>query len=439
MSTIRLAPLGRVRARLRVPGDKSISHRALILNAVARGNAIVTGIAPGLDVRSTAAALTALGAEITPASNGGMRVTGPAAWKARLTIDCGNSGTTARLLLGALAPRAQGTVVLDGDPSLRRRPMARVADPLSAMGAEIAAKGEAGRLPLEIRGRSLAGASHRLEVASAQVKSAILLAGLVAEGPTMVEEPFPSRDHTERLLRAMGAKIETTAGRVRLEPGPVEAVDVAVPGDLSSAAFFLGLAAAGGGEVAVEGVGLNPGRTGFLELLARLGAEVVVDPLDWETPGAEVEPRGAVAVRADGLRAIEVEAGDVAGAIDELPLLAVIATRAEGETRLTGAAELRVKESDRIAAIVEGLTAMGADALALPDGFVVRGPTPLRGADLDARGDHRIGMALAVAASLAVGQSTLSGAEWVDVSYPGFFEALAGCADARSSPPRRSA
>lgn len=426
MSEIRLAPLGRIRARLRVPGDKSISHRALILNAVAEGSAIVTGLAPGLDVRSTAAALAALGARVTPASNGATRVTGPAAWQADACIDCGNSGTTARLLLGALAPRARGAVVLGGDPSLRRRPMARVANPLTAMGAQILAMGEAERLPLEVRGRPLAGAIHRLEVASAQVKSAILLAGLAAEGSTVIEEPFPSRDHTERMLRAMGATIETTEGRVRLEPGRIEAVDVAVPGDLSSASFFFGLAAAGGGETVVEGVGLNPGRTGFLDLLHRLGAEVVIDPMV-----GEGEPRGSVTVRADGLRGIEVEANEVPGSIDELPLLAVVATRAEGETRVTGAAELRVKESDRIAAIVEGLTAMGADIEALSDGFVVRGPTPLSGAAVDARGDHRIGMALAVAASLANGPSSLSGAEWVDVSYPGFFEALAGCADAR--------
>lgn len=426
MSEIRLAPLGRVRARLRVPGDKSISHRALILNAVAEGSAIVTGLAPGLDVRSTAAALAALGARVTLATNGATRVTGPVAWQADAPVDCGNSGTTARLLLGALAPRARGAVVLDGDPSLRRRPMARVANPLTAMGAQIAAKGEAERLPLEVRGRPLAGAIHRLEVASAQVKSAILLAGLAAEGSTVIEEPFPSRDHTERMLRAMGAAIETTEGRVRLEPGRIEAVDVAVPGDLSSAAFFLGLAAAARGEAVVEGVGLNRGRTGFLDLLGRLGAEVVVDPME-----GEAEPRGSVTVRADGLRGIEVEANEVPGSIDELPLLAVVATRAEGETRVTGAAELRLKESDRIAAIVEGLTAMGADIEALSDGFVVRGPTPLSGAAVDARGDHRIGMALAVAASLANGPSTLSGAEWVDVSYPGFFEALAGCADAR--------
>lgn len=426
MNGIRLAPLGRVRARLRVPGDKSISHRALILNALAEGSATMTGLAPGLDVRTTSAALMALGAELRPGPAGATRVTGPSDWHARGVVDCGNSGTTARLMLGALAPRAHGAVILDGDASLRRRPMGRVAGPLAAMGADVVARGEPGRLPLEVRGRPLAGASHRLEVASAQVKTAILLAGLVAEGETIVEEPIPTRDHTERMLRAMGARIETAGGRVRLEPGPIAAVDVAVPGDLSSAAFFLALAAASGGEAVVEGVGLNPGRTGFLDLLRRLGAEVVVD-----FTSGDLEPSGTVSVRADGLRAIEVRAAEIPAAIDELPLLAVLATRAEGETRVTGATELRVKESDRIAAIVEGLATMGADIEGLPDGFVVRGPTPLAGAALDARGDHRIGMALAVAASLASGPSTLSGAEWVDVSYPGFFDVLAGCADAR--------
>jgi 3-phosphoshikimate 1-carboxyvinyltransferase len=341
-------------------------------------------------------------------------------------VDCGNSGTTARLLLGALAPRAQGIVVLDGDASLRRRPMARATEPLVAMGAGIAERGEPGRLPLAVTGRRLAGRRHRLEVASAQVKSAILLAGLAAEGATEVEEPVRSRDHTERLLRAMGAAIEVDGNRIRLLPGPFRAVDVDVPGDLSSAAFFLGLAAAAGGEATVEGVGLNPGRTGFLDLLARLGADVAVD-LETE----DVEPRGTVTVRAGRLRAIEIGADEVPGSIDELPLLAVVATQADGETRVGGAAELRVKESDRIAAIADGLTRMGADIRALPDGFVVRGPTPLSGAALDTRGDHRIGMALAIAASLADGPSVLSGAEWVDVSYPGFFPALAGCADTR--------
>jgi 3-phosphoshikimate 1-carboxyvinyltransferase len=341
-------------------------------------------------------------------------------------VDCGNSGTTARLLLGVLAPRARGTVVLDGDASLRRRPMARATEPLAEMGAAIAARGEPGRLPLAITGGRLMGRRHRLAVASAQVKSAILLAGLAADGETVVEEPVRSRDHTERLLDAMGAGIEIDGSRVRLAPGPLAAVDVDVPGDLSSAAFFLGLAAAGGGDATVEDVGLNPGRTGFLDLLARLGAEVAVDRAD-----DGVEPRGTVTVRADGLRAIDVGADEVPASIDELPLLAVVATQARGETRVSGAAELRVKESDRIAAIADGLTRMGADIRPLPDGFVVRGPTPLSGAALDARGDHRIGMALAIAAAIADGPSALGGAEWVDVSYPGFFAALAGCADTR--------
>jgi len=433
MSEVRLAPLRRIRARLRVPGDKSISHRALILNALAEGSGTVTGLAPGLDVRSTAAALATLGAEIAPRADGGVTVTGPAAWSARAPVDCGNSGTTARLLLGALAPRAEGEVVLDGDGSLRCRPMDRVTGPLAAMGAEIVERSEPGRLPLAVRGRSLSGASHRLEVASAQVKSALLVAGLAAEGPTAIAESFLSRDHTERMLRAMGARLEID-GEIRLEPGPIRAIDVDVPGDLSSASFFLGLAAAAGGEVVVEGVGLNPGRTGFLSLLERLGAEVVADP-----DTGPIEPAGIVTVRADGLRAIDVGAAEVPGAIDELPLLAVLATQADGETRVTGARELRVKESDRIAAIVNGLSAMGADIEALPDGFVVRGPVRLAGARLDASGDHRIGMALAVAASIAEGESVLTGAEWVDVSYPGFFGALARCADPTSTLSWRSA
>ncbi len=422
MTDVRIEPFGRARARLRVPGDKSISHRALILNALAAGEARVHGLAPGLDVASTAAALRALGARVEPDGGGAARVTGGAQWRAAGPVDCGNSGTTARLLLGVLAARASGVVTLTGDGSLSRRPMGRVAEPLREMGATI---GGGDRLPLTVEGRALTGGAFRLEVASAQVKSAILLAALSAEGATVIEEPGESRDHTERMLAAMGADVRVAGRRVELRPGPpLTAVDVDVPGDFSSAAFFLARAAlVPGSEVVVEDVGLNPRRTGFLDVLSAMGAEVEVTV---ESDG--MEPMGRVRVTGRGLAGVRLEPDLVPRAIDELPLVAVLAAAAEGETVIAGAAELKVKESDRIAAIVRGLTALGADVEAGADGLTVRGPTPLKGAALDAVGDHRIGMALAVAASAAEGASTLAGAEWIDVSYPGFLDRLAALA-----------
>jgi len=435
---IRLEPAGPVRARLRVPGDKSISHRALILNALARGRAAVRNLAPGADVAATVDALAALGVRLEHENGGGaartVRVTGGGRWCSDASLDARNSGTTARLLLGVLAPRADGAVVLTGDASLARRPMARVVDPLRRMGAEIAEHGAPGRLPLAVTGRQLVGRAHRLPVASAQVKSALLLAGLAADGATTIEEPGPSRDHTERMLAAMGARIGAGgapaadalpgSAALRLDPGPLQAIDVEVPGDLSSAAPFLALAAAReGSEIEIEGVGLNPTRAGFLAVLRRMGALV-----ETELDAAEPEPQGSVRVTGAPLAGTEIGAGEVPALVDELPLLALLATQAHGVTRVTGAKELRVKESDRIAAIVKGLRRMGASIEPLDDGFVVEGPTPLDGAVFDAAGDHRIAMALAIAALLARGPSELEGEEWVAISFPRFFEELEAAA-----------
>ena len=450
MTEVRLEPVERVRARVEVPGDKSISHRALIFNAVAGGSARVDGLAPGDDVASTVRVLRALGSGVERIGEGSVRVTGSGRWTSEGPVDCGNSGTTARLLLGVLAPRAGAPVTLTGDPSLRARPMARVTGPLRDMGAAIEPAGDPpgananvevrarsdreesdpeprARLPLTITGSSLTGSTHDLAIASAQVESAILLAGLEAEGDTVVVSPGASRDHTPRMLAAMGADVtvepldDGTGGRrSRLRPGPVDAIDVTVPGDLSSAAFLLALAAAlPGGEIVVEEVGLNPGRTGFLEILEAMGAEVEI-----EVEATDPEPRGTVRVRGRGLSGIEVDPALVPRAIDELPLVAVLGAVAEGATRVTDAEELKVKESDRIAAIAAGLSAMGAEVTTTPDGFVVHGPARLAGARLDAAGDHRIGMGLTIAALLARGPSTLSGAEWIDVSWPGFLETV---------------
>ncbi|HET6341117.1 MAG TPA: 3-phosphoshikimate 1-carboxyvinyltransferase [Gemmatimonadota bacterium] len=414
---------------MRVPGDKSIGHRALLLNAIAGGAAVVGGLPAGRDLAATLGALRSLGVSIAGMPGAGargdrVRIEGGARWRADEPVDCGNSGTTARLLLGILAPRATAPVTLVGDDSLSRRPMGRVVEPLQGMGARIAAgkpgMGIGARLPLTIRGSALRGGSHRLPIASAQVKSALLLAGLAARGPTWVEEPEPSRDHTERMLERMGAAIRREGRRTGVEPGPLAAVDVDVPGDVSSAAPFVAFAAAReGSRLAVRGVGLNPTRTGFLEVLRDMGAGVEI-----EVEGEDPEPRGTIRVEGRELRGVRLGAEIVPRVIDELPLVAVLATRAEGKTVVTGAAELRVKESDRIESIVRGLQALGAAIDPLPDGFAVQGPTPLKGAALDAASDHRIGMALAVAAALAEGESELDGAEWVDVSFPGFFERL---------------
>ncbi|HET9582124.1 MAG TPA: 3-phosphoshikimate 1-carboxyvinyltransferase [Gemmatimonadota bacterium] len=426
MTRIRLARLDPPRGTLRVPGDKSIGHRALLLNAIAEGRSVVRGLPAGQDLAATLGALRSLGASIAEVAGGGVRIEGGARWRAETAVDCGNSGTTARLLLGILAPRAAAPVTLAGDASLSRRPMARVVEPLRKMGARIdPGAGSAGpvpdRLPLVVTGSTLNGGTHRLAVASAQVKSALLLAGLAARGPTVVEEPEASRDHTERMLERMGATIRRDETRTEIEPGALAALDLQVPGDISSAAPFLALAAAReGSRLTVRGVGLNPTRTGFLEVLGDMGARVEI-----EVEAEDPEPRGTVRVEGRGLSGIRLGPAAIPRLIDELPLVAVLASRAEGETVVTGAAELRVKESDRIEAVVRGLRALGATIDALPDGFAVRGPAPLRGTLLDAASDHRIGMALAVAAALAEGESALDGAEWVDVSFPGFFELLA--------------
>jgi 3-phosphoshikimate 1-carboxyvinyltransferase len=421
MKRVGLGPVGRVRSRVRVPGDKSISHRALVLNAVAEGTATVRGLAPGADVGATLGTLEALGVTIERLGDDTVRVTGGAHWRAKQPIDCQNSGTTARLLLGLLASRASAPVTVIGDQSLSRRPMRRVVKPLRRMGAEIE---PADTLPLTVTGRPLTGAEHHLDVASAQLKTALLLAGLAADGLTMVIEPGVSRDHTERLLAAMGARIERREREVRVRPGDLTALDIDVPGDFSSAAPFLALAAVReGSEIVVEEVGLNPTRTGFLDLLRAFGAEV-----ETTVTVTEPEPYGDVRVMGTKLSGIEVDPEIVPRTIDELPLVAVVATQAEGLTRVRGATELRVKESDRIEAIAAGLVRMGADMEIAADGFDIRGPTVLEGARLDAAGDHRIGMALAIGAALAQGGSTLDGTEWIDVSYPSFLTDLVSCA-----------
>ncbi len=414
----------------RLPGDKSIGHRALIGAALAEGETRILGLSGAVDVGRTLSCLRALGVPIVDEGAAGLRVTGQGPrglGGPPVRLACGDSGTTMRLLAGVLAGQDRA-FSLEADPGLAARPMARVVEPLQAMGARIACRD--GRPPIAGEGGGLAGHEHRLAQASAQVGSALLLAGLNAAGPTTVRYPAPVRDHTERLLAAMGAPLRWDGTISRLE-GPVgglfppEGGLLRVPGDLSGAAFLLAAAALlPGSVIRLEGVGLNPGRTGLLDILEAMGAPVRIEA--WRVEGGEPVGDLVMAAPTAGLRAVTVGGALVPRAIDELPLLAVLATQAAGTTRLTDAAELRVKETDRLQVMAENLRRLGADIRVLPDGWEIRGPTPLSGALLDGEGDHRMVMALAVAGLVARGSTVVPGAERVADSFPGFAETLAG-------------
>jgi len=416
-----IAGATRIAGELAVPGDKSIAHRALILASLAQGESWIHGLPEGEDVLATLACLRGLGANIQR-SGRTARIRG-AGLSSFATphgdLDCANSGTTMRLLLGVLAGSSI-SATLDGDASLRRRPMDRVIEPLRSMGARIESRES--RAPLFVVGGALQGRRHALAIPSAQVKSALLLAGLSASGPTTVVEATPTRDHTERLLRAMGTDVGATGDGVVVRPShqPLRPIELAIPGDFSSAAFWLAAAALRPGwSVIVGDVGLNPTRTAFLTLLRSMGADVKI-----EGPSGDIEPRGTVTITGQRLQAIVLQAADVAAAIDEIPVLLVLATQAAGVTTIDGAGELRVKESDRIAAMADGLRRMGAIVEEHPDGVSVKGPSALHGATVESRGDHRVAMALAVAALVASGPTTIADADCVAVSYPNFFPQL---------------
>jgi 3-phosphoshikimate 1-carboxyvinyltransferase len=418
---LRIEPAPSIRGHFRLPGDKSISHRAALFGALADGATRVHNYSSAADCGSTLECLRALGVRL---HREGGEVTvegqGPEAWKPPAgDLDAGNSGTTLRLLAGALAGRPFRTV-LTGDESLRRRPVERVAAPLRAMGAT--ATTTDGRPPLTIEGGGLRGLTWESPVASAQVKTAVLLAGLQAEGVTTVREPAPSRDHTERMLPVFGAPVErgeltaTVRGGTRLR-----AAEITVPGDASSAAFLVVAALVlPDSEVRLDGVLLSPTRTAFLEILRTMGGRV-----ETRLESTDPEPVGSIVASSSTLRGTTVDPAVVASLIDEVPALAVAACRAEGTFTLTDARELRVKESDRIETLVEGLGRLGARVRELPDGLVVEGGAPLRGARVRSHGDHRIAMALAVAALAADGPTEIDGADCVNVSFPEFFSLLA--------------
>ena len=406
---------------MRVPGDKSISHRYALLAALAEGRSRLTGYAPGADCRSTLTCLGDLGVEIAKDLAGVLIVAGrglghlssPAG-----PLDAGNSGTTMRILAGVLAGH-RFISRLVGDPSLSRRPMRRILEPLEQMGARI--ESTDGHAPLTIHGSPLDAIAYRPTVPSAQVKSAVLLAGLHADGTTSVTEPAATRDHTERALAAFGVAVSREGPTISLVGGQqLGGCALSVPGDFSSAAFWMVAAAAlPGSRVEIEDVGLNPTRTALIGLLRRFGARVEVDML--ATDGGE--PRGTIVVEGDRTGTIAIAPDEVPALIDELPAIAALAAES-GEVDVRGAAELRVKESDRIATLVMGLRHLGIAADERPDGFTVHGRGSPAGGVAHACDDHRIAMALAIAALAARGPSTIDGAEAVAISYPGFFETL---------------
>ncbi len=441
-------PAARLRGSPGLPGDKSISHRALLLAALADGESLIRGAGDGADVRTTADLIERLGATVERGQSDGRRVDYRVAspgidglHEADGILDCGNSGTTTRLLAGILAG-LPGHHVLDGDDSLRRRPLARIIEPLREMGAEVHARRGNALLPMTVVGHApLRAIDHQTTVPSAQVKSAILLAGLRAEGRTTVRESVATRDHTERMLRARGitisrAALEDGGVSVSLEGGVrVQATGEIVPGDPSAAAFWLVAGAIHpDAELSLSAVGLNPTRRAIIDLLRRMGALIEEQP-GGDGPsatrgaggdGETGEPLVDLVVRSSTLRAIDVSAVEVAQAIDEIPILCLAATQAQGTTTIRGAGELRAKESDRIAGIAAGLNALGGRVTVDGDDLSIVGPTALIGTATESHSDHRLAMTFAVAGLIASGATTISDPGCASISYPGFFAVLEG-------------
>ena len=410
-------PGGQVGGEIRVPGDKSISHRAAMLGAIAEGTTEILGFLEAADCRATLGALAALGVTAERPAAGLVRIRGAGMDGLRAppaALDLGNSGTSMRLLAGLLAGQGFDTILV-GDASLMARPMERVAAPLRRMGADV--RTNAGRPPVEIRGRPLQGADHRLDVPSAQVKSALLLAGLQAEGRTSVREPAATRDHTERMLEAFGVRVERAAGEVAVVGrARLRATRIDVPGDFSSAAFFIVAALIAGREpVTVLDVGINPTRSTLIDILRLMDADIRVQP----RAQADGEPRADIEVHPSRLRGIVVPQSLVPVALDELPVLFAAAAVAEGETVVTGAAELRVKESDRLAAMSRGLTSLGISVETRSDGLRIRGGEPAGGV-VDSHGDHRVAMAFAVLGARARAPIAIDDVQNVATSFPGF-------------------
>lgn len=415
---------------LRVPGDKSLSHRALVFGAMSGGPCTVTAGNTGEDVAATAECLRALGVAVEGSADS-LTVTGTGGLLAEpvAPLYCGNSGTTMRLLLG-LCATGDHLTVLTGDETLNRRPMLRVVAPLREMGARLDGRNHGDLAPLTVRGGSLAPVDKDLPVASAQVKTALLIAGMAASGTTRVREPGPSRDHSERMLGALGVPVEVDGASVSVTgPATPQPFSFEVPGDISSALFLVGAAlVTPGSDLTIEEVSLNPGRTGALEVLAEMGAD-----LTWEVTDQRLgEPVGTITARHSELAATEVGGTDlIPRLIDEIPLLAVVATQASGTTVFRDAAELRVKESDRVSAMVTALEVLGVRAEARDDGLAVTGPVELTGGTVDSLGDHRVAMAMAVAGTISSSKVTVQGWSSVATSFPEFLTLLGEAGSSR--------
>ncbi|MCU0534138.1 MAG: 3-phosphoshikimate 1-carboxyvinyltransferase [Hydrococcus sp. Prado102] len=416
-----------LKGKFSVPGDKSISHRALMLGAIASGETIIEGLLLGEDPRSTASCFQAMGAEISPLNSQKVIVQGIGLGNLQEPaniLDAGNSGTTIRLMLGLLASHPMRFFSVTGDSSLRSRPMSRVIKPLQEMGAQIWGRGDNAFAPLAVRGQQLNPIHYHSPIASAQVKSCILLAGLMADGKTTVTEPSLSRDHSERMLQAFGARVEIepeTHSATVVGGATLQGQKVIIPGDISSAAFWMVAACiVPSSELIIENVGINPTRTGILEVLEMMGADITLENERLATG----EPVADLRVRSSQLNACTISGDIIPRLIDEIPILTVAAIHAIGTTVIRDAAELRVKESDRLAVIASELNKMGAKITELPDGLEIAGGTPLSGAEVDSYTDHRIAMSLAIAALNAKGTTTIHRAEAAAISYPEFVSTL---------------
>ena len=419
-----LEKVNKLKGNIFVPGDKSISHRSLILGSISQGETRVYNLLNSLDCLRTLECMQALGVKIELDENNSVNIKGKGLYglqEAKGILDVGNSGTTIRLLTGLLSGQNFYSV-LNGDNSIRKRPMKRVVQPLRLMGADIWGREDGHFAPLSIKGSKLNPFQYTLPVASAQVKSALLLAGLYATGETVIREPLSTRDHTERMLEIMRADIKISPPEIKIKGGTeLRSTDIFIPGDISSAAYFIAAASIlRDSQIIIKQVGVNPTRTGIIEILKKMGTKI--DILNYQIKSNE--PQADLMIEYSKLKGVEIKKENVPFLIDELPLIAVVATQAQGKTVVNGARELRVKETDRIKAIVSELKKMGADIEEREDGFTVNGPTRLQGAVCESYNDHRIAMSLAVAALLAEGKTVIKTSECIDISFPGFEKTL---------------
>jgi len=414
----------KLRGNIFVPGDKSISHRSLILGSIAQGETRIYNFLNSLDCLKTLECMQALGAEIELGKDNSAKIKGEGLYglqEPKDILDVGNSGTTIRLLTGLLSGQNFYSV-LNGDVSIRKRPMKRVVEPLRLMGADIGGRKDGQFAPLSVRGNKLNPLHYTLPVASAQVKTALLLAGLYITGGTIIKEPLPTRDHTEKMLEIMQADLKISPSEIKVMGGKeLRGTDIFIPGDISSAAYFIAAASIlKDSQITIRQVGVNPTRTGIIEILKKMGTKI--ETLNYQIKSNE--PQADLKIEYSKLKGVEIKKENVPFLIDELPLIAVVATQAQGKTVVSGARELRVKETDRIKAMVSELKKMGADIKEKEDGFIVNGPTGLQGAVCESYNDHRIAMSLAVAALLAEGKTIIKNSECIDISFPGFGKTL---------------